>query len=182
VAEPLWTLGEMRKATRGESPAPASLGIDGISIDSRSLKPDEAFIALRGPNRDGRSAETGLPDSWDLKGTNLLWRVPIGGRSAPVVMGNRVYILEYGGNQSIWEVTFPPSPPTVTLSGATVGSNGAFGFNVSGAPGLTYRIESSINLLNWFSVTSLVSTTSPFQFTDTGATNVPFRVYRAVQH
>ncbi|HEY8264455.1 MAG TPA: Mur ligase domain-containing protein, partial [Methyloceanibacter sp.] len=55
MAEPLWTLGEMRKATRGESPAPASLGIDGISIDSRSLKPDEAFIALRGPNRDGHA-------------------------------------------------------------------------------------------------------------------------------
>ena len=55
MAEPLWTLGEMRKVTRGESPAPASLGIDGISIDSRSLKPDEAFIALRGPNRDGHA-------------------------------------------------------------------------------------------------------------------------------
>src|SRR6187431_2465804 len=46
----------------------------------------------RGPNRDGRSAETGLPDSWDVKGTNLLWRVPFGGRSAPIVMGNRVYV------------------------------------------------------------------------------------------
>src|SRR5262245_51526785 len=46
----------------------------------------------RGPNRDGRSAETGLPDSWELKGANLLWRVPFGGRSAPIVMGNRVYV------------------------------------------------------------------------------------------
>jgi UDP-N-acetylmuramoyl-tripeptide--D-alanyl-D-alanine ligase len=55
LAEPLWTLGEMRKATRGESAAPASRAISGISIDSRSLKPDEAFIALRGPNRDGHA-------------------------------------------------------------------------------------------------------------------------------
>ena len=46
----------------------------------------------RGANRDGVSAETGLPSSWDLKGTNLLWRVPMGGRSAPIVMGNRVYV------------------------------------------------------------------------------------------
>ncbi|HUP38988.1 MAG TPA: PQQ-binding-like beta-propeller repeat protein [Vicinamibacterales bacterium] len=46
----------------------------------------------RGANRDGLSAETGLPSSWDLKGTNLLWRVPMGGRSAPIVMGNRVYV------------------------------------------------------------------------------------------
>jgi outer membrane protein assembly factor BamB len=46
----------------------------------------------RGPKRDGVSLETGLPDNWDLKGTNLLWRAPYGGRSAPIVMGNRVYV------------------------------------------------------------------------------------------
>ncbi len=51
----------------------------------------------RGPNRDGKSAETGLPDSWDLKGSNLLWRVPFGGRSAPIVMGNRVYVQNPSG-------------------------------------------------------------------------------------
>ncbi|MCM3880017.1 MAG: PQQ-like beta-propeller repeat protein, partial [Vicinamibacterales bacterium] len=50
----------------------------------------------RGPNRDGISLETGLPDSWDLK-TNLLWRVPFGGRSAPIVMGNRVYVQNPSG-------------------------------------------------------------------------------------
>src|SRR5688572_15052107 len=51
----------------------------------------------RGPKRDGVSAETGLPSSWDLKGTNLLWRVPLGGRSAPIVMGNRVYVQNPSG-------------------------------------------------------------------------------------
>ena len=51
----------------------------------------------RGANRDGKSAETGLPSSWDLKGTNLLWRVPFGGRSAPIVMGNRVYVQNPSG-------------------------------------------------------------------------------------
>ena len=51
----------------------------------------------RGANRDGVSAETGLPSSWDLKGTNLLWRVPMGGRSAPIVMGNRVYVQNPSG-------------------------------------------------------------------------------------
>ncbi len=50
----------------------------------------------RGPNRDGISLETGLPDSWDLKGT-LLWRAPYGGRSAPIVMGNRVYVQNPSG-------------------------------------------------------------------------------------
>jgi outer membrane protein assembly factor BamB len=51
----------------------------------------------RGANRDGVSTETGLPSSWDLKGTNLLWRVPFGGRSAPIVMGNRVYVQNPSG-------------------------------------------------------------------------------------
>jgi outer membrane protein assembly factor BamB len=47
---------------------------------------------LRGPNRDGISRETGLINSWKLNGENFLWRVPYGGRSTPVVMGDRVYV------------------------------------------------------------------------------------------
>jgi outer membrane protein assembly factor BamB len=47
---------------------------------------------LRGPNRDGVSQETGLIDTWELNGENFLWRTPYGGRSTPVVMGNRVYV------------------------------------------------------------------------------------------
>ncbi|HET9359887.1 MAG TPA: PQQ-binding-like beta-propeller repeat protein [Vicinamibacterales bacterium] len=47
---------------------------------------------LRGPNRDGISRETGLISSWKLNGENFLWRVPSGGRSTPVVMGDRVYV------------------------------------------------------------------------------------------
>ena len=31
---------------------------------------------MRGPNRDGQSAETGLPDKWALNGENVLWRAP----------------------------------------------------------------------------------------------------------
>src|SRR3989442_15112920 len=41
----------------------------------------------RGPNRDGVSTETGLPEKWALNGQNFLWRAPYGGRSAPIVMG-----------------------------------------------------------------------------------------------
>jgi outer membrane protein assembly factor BamB len=47
---------------------------------------------LRGPNRDGISRETGLINSWKLNGENFLWRVSGGGRSTPVVMGDRVYV------------------------------------------------------------------------------------------
>ena len=51
----------------------------------------------RGPNRDGVSKETGLLDKWALNGENFLWRVPYGGRSAPIVMGNRVYLQNPSG-------------------------------------------------------------------------------------
>lgn len=46
----------------------------------------------RGPNRDGVSLEKGLVEKWTLAGQNLLWRAPFGGRSAPVVMGNHLYV------------------------------------------------------------------------------------------
>ena len=46
----------------------------------------------RGPGRDGRSAETGLPEKWSPQGENLAWKVPYGSRSSPVAFGNRVYI------------------------------------------------------------------------------------------
>ena len=51
----------------------------------------------RGPNRDGISSETGLIDKWALNGENFLWRAPYGGRSAPIVMGNRVYVQNPSG-------------------------------------------------------------------------------------
>jgi outer membrane protein assembly factor BamB len=51
----------------------------------------------RGPMRDGTSPETGLLNTWALRGSGMLWRVPYGGRSAPVVMGNRVYVQNPSG-------------------------------------------------------------------------------------
>ncbi|MGH9790486.1 MAG: PQQ-binding-like beta-propeller repeat protein, partial [Candidatus Acidiferrales bacterium] len=53
----------------------------------------------RGPNRDGVSAEKNLPEKWTLDGENFLWRVPYGGRSAPVVWGNRVYVQNSSGTR-----------------------------------------------------------------------------------
>src|SRR5439155_5190948 len=51
----------------------------------------------RGPSRDGVSKETGLVEKWALNGQNFLWRAPYGGRSAPIVMGNRVYLQNPSG-------------------------------------------------------------------------------------
>ena len=46
----------------------------------------------RGPARDGTSTEKNLPSSWSPSGENLAWRAPYGGRSGPVVFGNRLYL------------------------------------------------------------------------------------------
>src|SRR5689334_17431382 len=51
----------------------------------------------RGPARDGVSTEKNLPEKWSPTGENLAWKVPYGGRSAPIVMGDRVYLQNIAG-------------------------------------------------------------------------------------
>ena len=53
---------------------------------------------MRGPSRDGISAETNLPASWSPAGENLAWRIPIGGRATPVAWNNRIYLLTTVGD------------------------------------------------------------------------------------
>src|SRR3712207_3440910 len=52
----------------------------------------------RGPRRDGRSSEKNLPEKWSPQGENLAWRAPYGGRSTPVVVGDRVYLMNTIGS------------------------------------------------------------------------------------
>ena len=54
---------------------------------------------IRGPGRDGRSAETGLPESWSPEGENLLFKAPYGGRSTPVVLGDRLFLQRGVGDR-----------------------------------------------------------------------------------
>ncbi|MFN0121065.1 MAG: PQQ-binding-like beta-propeller repeat protein, partial [Blastocatellia bacterium] len=71
---------------------------------NKSTGPAAKYVATgsdwnewRGPARDGISLEKGLPETWSIKGDNLLWKVPYGGRSAPIVMGNRVFLFNSAG-------------------------------------------------------------------------------------
>jgi len=52
----------------------------------------------RGPARDGISTEKNLPEKWSPTGDNLAWKVPYGGRSAPIVMGDHVYLQNTAGS------------------------------------------------------------------------------------
>jgi len=49
----LWTLQDFLAATDGRPVGDMPEGITGISIDSRTLKPGEAFFAIKGDNFDG---------------------------------------------------------------------------------------------------------------------------------
>ena len=58
----------------------------------------------RGPARDGRSAETNLPERWSPAGENLAWKAPYGARSTPVVSGGRVYLINgVGAGETLQE-------------------------------------------------------------------------------
>jgi outer membrane protein assembly factor BamB len=51
----------------------------------------------RGPARDGISSEKNLPAKWSPTGENLAWKAPYGGRSAPIVVGDHVYLQNTAG-------------------------------------------------------------------------------------
>jgi outer membrane protein assembly factor BamB len=70
----------------------AALLAAGVALGTGTLGATD-WPEWRGPSRDGRSPETGLPSSWSPQGDNLAWRVPIGARSSPVAFGGRIYLL-----------------------------------------------------------------------------------------
>src|SRR4051812_4010543 len=52
----------------------------------------------RGPTRTGVSPDKGLPAKWSVSGENVAWQVPYGGRSGPVVFGDRLYLQNTSGS------------------------------------------------------------------------------------
>lgn len=65
-------------------------------VPARAQSPSD-WTDWRGPARDGVSREKGLPARWSPKGENLVWKAPYGGRSAPIVMGGRVFLFNSAG-------------------------------------------------------------------------------------
>lgn len=49
---------------------------------------------LRGPEQTGVSRDKGTPDKFSVEdGTNVLWKQPYGGRTTPIIMNGRVYVI-----------------------------------------------------------------------------------------
>jgi outer membrane protein assembly factor BamB len=69
----------------------------GMLIPAASLVGGSDWPDWRGPARSGVSPETGLPSSWSPSGENLAWKAPYGGRSGPVVFGERLYLQTWSG-------------------------------------------------------------------------------------
>ena len=51
------------------------------------------WAAWRGPYQNGVSMETGLPNSTK----DILWRIPLGGHSTPVIVDGRIYAIHLTG-------------------------------------------------------------------------------------
>ena len=47
----------------------------------------------RGPGHNGASGETGLVSAWSRSGSGLLWSADFSGRSTPILMNGRVYVI-----------------------------------------------------------------------------------------
>jgi hypothetical protein len=138
-----------------------------------------------GPFRDASADMVDL-DLTKLGDTNYQARVTriIGGFANPIdaeIISNKIYVIEYGGDQGVWEITFPTVPTPITLDASAPQADGSFRFSVSGEAGRNYEIRASTNLLDWLALTNLLATNSVFQFSDPTATNFPSRFYRAVQ-
>lgn len=47
----------------------------------------------RGPEQTGMSREKAVVKQWSPDGENLLWKAPVGGRSTPILMDGRLYMI-----------------------------------------------------------------------------------------
>jgi len=115
--------------------------------------------------------------------TNFQARVTrvAGGFDMPVdaeVISNKLYVIEYGGNQDVWEITFPATAPATILTMPQWMENNTFRFTVTGAvPGQSYEVQRSMNLVNWLALGQMHATNTQFVFTDANATDT-LRFYR----
>lgn len=59
--------------------------------------PANGWLGWRGPQQNGTSTESGLPERWQPGGENHLWDTKLSGRGCPVVANGRLYCIGYRG-------------------------------------------------------------------------------------
>src|SRR5947208_2161650 len=55
------------------------------------------WLDWRGPQQNGTSLESGLPDTWVLGGTNDRWQIDLAGGGTPVIANGKLYAFGYQG-------------------------------------------------------------------------------------
>ena len=69
----------------------------GMLIPAAALLRGADWPDWRGPAHTGVSTETNLVSAWSPAGQNLAWKAPYGGRSGPVVFGDRLFLQNTSG-------------------------------------------------------------------------------------
>jgi hypothetical protein len=102
-----------------------------------------------------------------LGDTNYQVRVTrlAGGFLGPIdaeIIGNRIYVLEYGGNQGLWEITFPPSSAPLAAveitSPAIQGNTFSFAFATEAGQHYEVQVTESLNPIAWNTFTNFTGT------------------------
>lgn len=62
----------------------------------------EDWLHWRGPEQNGVSRDTDMPESWSLEpgdpNSNLVWKAPYGCRSTPLILGGKVFVINSDGS------------------------------------------------------------------------------------
>ena len=91
----------------------------GDSLEGPFMDPSQDMVDL---------ALTGLGTNYEARVTRI-----VGGFSNPIdaeILGNKIYVIEYSGNQGIWEIAFPPA--RAELSASSLGANIVINWGMSG--------------------------------------------------
>jgi len=113
-----------------------------------------------------------------LVGTNYQARVTriVGGFSNPIdaeILANKIYVIEYSGNQGIWEIAFPPVP--VALSVLRAGSQVVIRWSAAGELQESTVLTSDAS--SWSTVVGAPNTASGGSYTNSpGVTPTYYRL------
>lgn len=81
----------------GSLSSPAALESHQATPRAGQQPPVQGWLQWRGPDQNGTSVESGLPDHIELNGVNHAWSYDLSGRGTPVIANGRVYVMGYEG-------------------------------------------------------------------------------------
>lgn len=89
--------------------------------------------------------------------------------------------FEPGFNNSVATSALFTIVPNLYFTSSELFTNGVFQLQLSGAPGKSYALQASTDLVHWIWLNTNMPVATPFTLIDPSATNFTYRFYRAVQ-